>query len=399
MNDQIWMRRREIDAIDEKLLTLINRRARLATEIGIVKKRSHAPLCDPDREQEVLARVSESSRGPLNHHGIKRIFKTIIEESRRIQSIENLPKTTSGSATPKWNRVSIIGCGLIGASFALALRKSGTCRRIAGWDTAVEVREEALRRGVIDEVDSFADGAISQSDLIYLAMPISDIIDFFREGGQQMNVGTVVTDSGSTKLAICRAAREHLPGGVVFVGGHPIAGSEHSGLAYSNAELFSDAPYVLVTDDKQTDQVRSLSQTLNLIGARVTFMTAEEHDRALALISHLPQLISSSLASTLIDQADAGPLLNLSGTGFRDMTRLAGSPWSMWRDILETNHAPIGKALDACARKLELMLSEINSLSEGQRGGMIETEKLFSEANTLAGSSSIQANRSEVIEL
>ena len=139
--------------------------------------------------------------------------------------------------------MTIVGCGLIGASFALALRKSGTCRRIAGWDIDAEVLQEALQRGIIDEVDSsFVDGAVSQSDLIYLAMPVGGILELLRERGQQINAGALVTDAGSTKVEICRAAREHLPDGVVFVGGHPIAGSEHSGLAYSDAELFRRRP-------------------------------------------------------------------------------------------------------------------------------------------------------------
>ena len=385
MDEKIEKWRAEINAIDDELLTLLNRRARLVSEIGLVKKRKRAPLCDPDREQEVLTRVCESSERPLNEEGIKKIFKTIIDESRRIQFIKNVPKSGSPIPRPKWNRVTIVGCGLVGASFALALKRSGTCRRIAGSDTNAEVLQEALRRGIIDEVDSsFADGAISQSDLIYLAMPVGGILGFLRERGPQIKFSALVTDAGSTKVEICRAAREHLPHGVVFVGGHPIAGSQHLGLSYSTAELFRDAPYVLVNDRQETDQFRVFEETLKAIGARVKLMTPDAHDRALAFISHLPQLLSSTLAATLGSEADADSLVAVSGSGFRDMTRLAESSWSMWRDILESNHGQIAAAVDVFAQKLDIVRAELRARSEGKRGGMSETEQIFTEANRLA---------------
>ncbi len=118
MNNTLEKWRAEIDSIDDELLTLLNRRARLVAEIGQMKKREHAPLLDPDREREILARVCESSDGSLNETGIKKIFQTIIDESRRIQSVEGVSKTASQVAKPQWNQVTIIGCGLIGASDA-----------------------------------------------------------------------------------------------------------------------------------------------------------------------------------------------------------------------------------------------------------------------------------------
>lgn len=252
--------------------------------------------------------------------------------------------------TALWNRVTIIGCGLIGASFALALRRASACAQIAGWDSSGSELDEALRTGVIDEADqAFASDGVSSSDLIYLAMPVGGIIEFLRKRGRQVGPAAVITDAGSTKVEICRAARLHLPEAQQFVGGHPVAGSHLQGLAHARPDLFAGAPYVLITDgDPDQNQARTrLKETLILLGACVTSMTAVEHDRAMALISHLPQIVSSALAAVNRDQPDADTLVSLSGTGYRDMTRLASSSWSMWGDILATNSSETGTAIDA----------------------------------------------------
>ena len=193
---------------------------------------------------------------------------------------------------------------MIGASFALALRRASACAQIAGWDSSASELDEAVRTGVIDEVDqAFANqGAsegVSSSDLIYLAMPVGEIIEFLRERGRQIKPGAVITDAGSTKVEICRAARLHLPEAQQFVGGHPVAGSHLQGLAHARSDLFAGAPYVLVTDGDQDERHAhtALKETLDLLGARVTSMTAVEHDRVMALVSHLPQIVSSALAA------------------------------------------------------------------------------------------------------
>ncbi|HWW76143.1 MAG TPA: prephenate dehydrogenase, partial [Pyrinomonadaceae bacterium] len=191
----------------------------------------------------------------------------------------------------KWNRVTVVGCGLIGASFALALRRGGGCGRIAGWDSSAAVLAEALERGVIDEIDQpFADGHVSHSELFYLAMPVGEIIRFLRERGGQTRRGAIITDAGSTKAQVCRAAREHLPEGRLFVGGHPVAGSHHAGLAHARHDLFDGAPYALITGGggEEEQALAALKETVELLGARAVLTTALEHDRAMAVVSHLP---------------------------------------------------------------------------------------------------------------
>lgn len=267
----------------------------------------------------------------------------------------------------KWNRVTVVGCGLIGGSFALALKRCGAVARVSGWDASARALDEALTRGVIDETDdSFVKGEISPADLIYLAMPVFEIIRFLRECGSFVKEGAIITDAGSTKAEICRAAREHLPSGRHFVGGHPIAGSQHAGVAHAHAELFESAPYVLIKDKEQGggDALLAVKELVEQTGARVELMEAEAHDRAMAFVSHLPQLASNALATTVTGQSNAGELERLSGSGYRDMTRLARSHWSIWLDILKTNDANIADALDLLIEKLVSVRDELRECTD-----------------------------------
>jgi prephenate dehydrogenase len=217
---------------------------------------------------------------------------------------------------------------------------------------------------MIDEVDQALDtGNVSNADLIYLAMPVSGIINFLKERGNQIREDAIVTDTGSTKSEICEVAYTHLSDKGQFIGGHPIAGSHFAGLAHARTDLFQNAPYVLIQNDKSdTNKLSLLKETVELIGARVEVMTATGHDRAFSLVSHLPQLLSSALASTIMDQPDAVALLRLSGSGYKDMTRLAASSWSIWKDIFTTNRFQLAEALDALIVKLNTALDELNEM-------------------------------------
>ncbi|MGH9838483.1 MAG: prephenate dehydrogenase [Blastocatellia bacterium] len=258
-----------------------------------------------------------------------------------------------------FDRVCIVGCGLIGGSFALALRRAGFAGRI----TACGGRRSpglAIERGVADAIEeSFERGETCDADLIYLAAPIGAIIDFLRTRGSQVKPGAVITDVGSTKAEITRIARASLPPGVHFIGGHPMAGSEHTGLEYARADLFDRATYALMHDDSVDqmafDRFRSLVES---IGARIILTDPESHDAAVALISHLPQLAASALGSLLGAEldgvvADRELAQRLAASGWRDMTRLAGSSWSVWRDICLTNQPNISSALGAFIAELQ----------------------------------------------
>jgi len=281
---------------------------------------------------------------------------------------------------PKWKQVTVVGCGLIGSSFALALKHEQICDRVLGWDTSASVLEEAQARGVIDDVDdAFSSGNISTSDLIYLATPVREIIRFMCERIAQTKPGAIITDAGSTKRLVCDAAEEHLPPNRFFVGGHPIAGSHHSGVNHARPDLFTDATYVLTNQNSrpQSESFSRVRQTVEALGSRVKMMTAIDHDRALALISHLPQLVSSALAKTTTEQDDAATFLALAGPGYKDMTRLADSSWSMWGDVLATNPNEIAKALDLMIERLTSARDELHRFGTDQASEFHALRKIF----------------------
>jgi prephenate dehydrogenase len=282
-----------------------------------------------------------------------------------------------GAETPRgvghaWSVVSIVGVGLIGGSFALALRKAGFTGKILGVSSPATVRA-ALDRHVIDEALPLQDAA-GQSDLIYLAQPISRILETLDEIDPHVYPGTLITDAGSTKVEIVQRAAKRIHRGR-FVGGHPMAGKQSRGVGEAEADLFLGRPYIL------TSQEAELERWIKRIGARVTIMTAEEHDRLVALTSHLPQLISTALASAIASEPGAS---RVAGPAAIDLTRLALSPYEIWRDIFATNSEPIDDALALFIHKLEELRGRL-------RDPQIESE--FERAK----SSARELRRSEIL--
>jgi prephenate dehydrogenase len=277
----------------------------------------------------------------------------------------------------RFKHIAIVGVGLIGGSFALAARREGIAECITGWDRE-EALDEALARGVIDGVEAaFDSGSVSGADLVYLAAPVGAISSFLRTHGKALKPGAVVTDAGSTKREICRAAREALPGEVAFVGGHPMAGSERTGVEFADADLFRGAAYALITNGRgDSDAMRSVTEVVSIIGARPIALTAEEHDRIAARISHVPQMLSTALALVVARTGEAGTL-KLAGSGFVEMTRLAESRWSMWQDICRTNADEIASALDETIAEIEAVRWAISS---GDLSGLSE---MFDAAGVL----------------
>jgi len=257
-----------------------------------------------------------------------------------------------------FQRISIIGLGLIGGSWGLALKARGVGARRIGCDKP-EILERALAAGVVDEVFSDPLEAVREAGLVILATPVGAVLDLLAQLKNAAPAHALITDVGSTKRLICLRAREIFGDEPLFLGGHPLAGKERSGIENSSASLFENARYVLtplLPNHLEDARVKKFSALLEAIGARPFVTEASTHDRAVAFLSHLPQLVSSGLASMISEQGVEEFLpLDLAATGFRDVTRLAESPYGVWRDICLTNIENIQSALDALIDKLEEM--------------------------------------------
>lgn len=262
--------------------------------------------------------------------------------------------------------VAVVGVGLIGGSFALALRQAGFAGRILGVSSAATL-ETAVTSHVIDAGASLED-AVAAADLVYLAAPVLATIDLFPRLKPLLRPHTLVTDAGSTKAQVVAAAQAAQMG-AQFLGGHPMAGKESRGVTQAEASLFSGRPYV-VTPQNPDDLANGLSAEfvdwLRRIGCRTMVMTPTEHDELVAWCSHLPQLVSIGLASTLADVLPKDRLQSLQlpvGPGLQSMTRLAESSFDLWADILETNKPAILEALERFESEITSLRAQLQDQS------------------------------------
>ena len=259
-----------------------------------------------------------------------------------------------------FKQVTIVGTGLIGGSFGLALKKRRLAARIVGCDRA-PVLKRAKDCGAIERGSSSITEAVRGSDLIVLATPVITIIDLIERLGPSLSARALVTDVGSTKEEIVQRATKSFgrAAGQRFLAGHPMAGKENAGVEFADADLFNDAAWLFTPLPRQnphTGRCGEFIHCVEKIGARVALLDPAEHDRVCAWISHLPQMISTALAATLVEEfGPEAPLLEIGGRALRDLTRISGSPYSMWRDIAITNRGNIADAL----QKLEQQLAHI----------------------------------------
>jgi prephenate dehydrogenase len=271
--------------------------------------------------------------------------------------------------------VAILGTGLIGGTFGLALRKNFRGISIVGFDRS-ETLQAALSRGAVLEAAHDLAAAVSGAELVYVALPIGATIEALPAIAAAAKDGALVTDTGSTKVAICRAAKNAFVRGARFLGGHPMAGKETSGIAQADANLFSGARYALIGLEEEPDpRVQGFASLVRALGAEPVWCDAETHDWAVGIVSHLPQLLAVALARVVQDETDeTGLPLSLSGPGLQDMLRLAGSPYGLWRDVAQTNTENIARALDRLEQAVEHLRTRLTSK---------ELEQEFLAANEL----------------
>jgi prephenate dehydrogenase len=278
-----------------------------------------------------------------------------------------------------FHRVAILGTGLIGGSFARALRNRLPKAHIVGFDRE-NVLQQARALHAIHESSLDLATAVRGADLVYIALPISTTIELMPEIAKHAAPGALVTDACSTKRAICRAAAQHFRGGAIFLGGHPMAGKETEGIGAADEKLFENAKYALIGaggEVKNDLRVRAFTSLLEKMHAQPTWLDADTHDWAVAIVSHLPQMAAVALAEVIAAESDGeetGLPTSLAGPGVRDSLRLAASPYSMWRDIAFTNSDNLARALDRLAQAVEQLRTHLTSR---------DLENSFAEANRL----------------
>lgn len=278
-------------------------------------------------------------------------------------------------------KLVIFGVGLIGGSVALALKQAGFITHIVGVGRSVESLNQALKLGVIDEQSDSLEAnihkACSDADMILIAAPVAQTASILHRIKPHLNRQTVITDAGSTKGDVLAVAREILGAQFSqFVGGHPIAGAEKSGVTAAKADLFVGKNVVL-TPSPQTNR-DALAGVINLwqkCGANVSEMSAENHDRIFAAVSHLPHLLAFALVDDIASRPNAAQLFSFAASGFRDFTRIAGSSPEMWRDISLANKTALLTEITA----FESELSQLKQLLEGSNGDGLQA--LFERAS------------------
>jgi prephenate dehydrogenase len=259
-----------------------------------------------------------------------------------------------------FRQVTIIGTGLIGGSLGLALKKRHLAGRIIGCDRA-PVLERAMECGAIESGSTHPADAARGSDLVVLATPVMPILDLIDRLGPGLPPKTLVTDVGSTKVEVVERAAKSFGrnAGQRFLAGHPMAGKEHAGVEFADADLFEGAAWLFTPLPRQNVHAGLSGEFIHCaekIGAKIAIVDPVDHDRFCAWISHLPQMISTALAAALVDEfGPDAPVLDIGGRALREMTRISSSPYSMWRDIAITNRQNLSDAL----HKLEQRLAHI----------------------------------------
>ena len=264
-----------------------------------------------------------------------------------------------------FNHVALVGLGLIGGSIGLALHKAKAAQQVIGYDLGKGVSDRARKVGAIDQTYSTLADAVRGAELVVLATPVGTMRALLQNLATCVTPGAVVTDVASTKAQVISWAEEFLPPSVSFVGGHPMAGKEQSGVEAADASLFQNHIYCLTpTARTRPAAISKVSAFVEALGARVRFLEPAEHDGQVAGVSHLPFIASIALVNTVAASSSWGDASLLAANGFRDMSRLAGGSPEMYRDICLTNSEAITHWLDEYITTLRTIR---NSIAEHDR--------------------------------
>jgi prephenate dehydrogenase len=272
----------------------------------------------------------------------------------------------------RFDRVAVIGVGLIGGSFALALKSAKLCGHVAGIGRSAANLQLAKERGIIDSIAQDA----ADADLVLVATPVAQYPQVLASIAPRLKPSAIVTDAGSTKRDVVAAARAALGVKISqFVPAHPIAGAEKSGAAAAGADLFRGKRVVLTPlQENSAEGLKAIEAAWTACGARISRMSPEEHDAVFAAVSHLPHLLAYALVHEFAGRGNSAQLFGYAAGGFRDFTRIASSHPEMWRDICVANRAPLLAELGRYADKLRALRPLL------ERGDGAALEKMFAEA-------------------
>ncbi|MCB9933563.1 MAG: prephenate dehydrogenase/arogenate dehydrogenase family protein [Planctomycetes bacterium] len=318
--------REHIDRIDAELLLLLERRLKLALRVASAKREQGLPARDEQREHAMLQAARAGATGELAPDEAAEFLQGVLEHSRRWAA------TRAAGASVKPRRIAIIGLGLIGGSLARALKRTQPAHKLAGVD--LPARLDAPRAGGLFELLAAPEdgaAAVDKADVVFLCTPLSRTLELLPQVAEDAPTEATVTDVCGVKRRVTAEAERAFngPSAPYFVGGHPMAGAAASGYEHGRASLFEGRPWVLTpTPHDPVEKLNTLRGLIESTGARVTLLSAQEHDQAVALVSQLPQLVSSALMLTVAgrDQGIAGPAL-------LGMTRLAASPAALWNEL------------------------------------------------------------------
>lgn len=249
-----------------------------------------------------------------------------------------------GESDFSFKKITIIGVGLIGGSLGLALKENRPNFKIVGIDKQ-EIIEKAIARGAIDEGTVNLEEGIKEADIVIIATPVKTILNLLTQINSFLKKGCIITDTGSTKGQIVERADKVLSKDIFFIGGHPMAGSEEYGIDSANPHLFQERTYILTPTKKSNlIAIEKISSLIKMIGANRLILNPLEHDRIVGAVSHLPQIMAVSLinmVSELVQKENNNNYFKAVGAGFKDMTRIALSPYKVWEDICNTNQENI----------------------------------------------------------
>jgi prephenate dehydrogenase len=287
----------------------------------------------------------------------------------------------------KFQRLALIGCGLMGGSFALALRQAGLVQHITGFSASEKTRQRALELKVIDQACASLAEAVQGADIVLLAVPVGAMHTSFAALRESLATQALLMDVGSTKSDVIAAAQTHLGERLsCFVPAHPIAGKEVAGIEHAEATLYQERRTILTPlPQNSIHQIKMASEVWTAIGSHVSHMTPEAHDATFAAVSHLPHLLAFAAVNALTAQPQGAAFLEMAGPGFRDFSRIAASDPVVWRDILNANHAEV------LAQLAHFRAALVQFETTLQQGNTLALQALIDKASGVRSAWALQA--------